>query len=135
MDYLGIGAELNAIMEVFFRAKRRTGKTTRLIDQLKDGDTVVCHSERDSRFLRRELTKHNLNVTVLFYGEHMMHEFMRNCMAAYRTPGKLIFSHEWLELYYTKVLQDAAYSIGRLESDLSNQTPNGIKSMHPFMED
>ena len=41
MDHFGIGAAIYGAARVYFQSARRTGRTTALLDGLKDGDRLV----------------------------------------------------------------------------------------------
>ena len=47
MDHFGIGAAFRAMANVYITSARRTGRTTSLLESLKDGDRVVFASSRE----------------------------------------------------------------------------------------
>ena len=57
MDFFGIGAAYKAMAQVYSMAARRSGRTTALLNSLKDGDRVIfAKNEEADRF--RRLAKH-----------------------------------------------------------------------------
>lgn len=53
-DSYGVANAIQMALTVLENASVQTGRTTRMLTQLKDGDTVLCASERECEYLRRK---------------------------------------------------------------------------------
>ena len=55
MDFFGIGTALQGSAQIYFRSSRTTGRTTNLVDSVKEGDRIVCASGDEARHVERLL--------------------------------------------------------------------------------
>lgn len=53
MDSFGIGAALKGAALIYFQASRRTGRTTSLVESLKDGDRVIFTNSNEADRVKR----------------------------------------------------------------------------------
>lgn len=54
MDIYGIGIALKAQAEIYFRTARRSGRSTLMLNSMKDGDVAVFHTNKDAEWFKRE---------------------------------------------------------------------------------
>ena len=109
MDIFGIGGGVRASAEQYFKEARRTGRTSRMLEQLKPGDRVVCHSWEDHRQMHKVLARLKLkDVLPVLVPVDQSHHIVAGWPAA---RGITYFTHEWLEAYWL-------HEIGRIKKDL-----------------
>ena len=118
MDHFGIGAALRGMAEVYFHSVRRTGRTTSLVESLKNGDRIVCVNEATRRDLERRCRERGVNVECVIHPLTPRRVFERG------TPtGRLLFDHTWLEQYFMATLAEAAQEIDYCQQGASGQGP------------
>lgn len=103
MDHFGIGTAIKAQTQMYFQSARRSGRTTSLLESLKDGDRIVCGDSREAERLRGLCRERGLAVTVIAVPVDRLVEL-------FNTPpseGRTLFEHTWVEALYTQ-------EIGRL---------------------
>jgi hypothetical protein len=114
MDHFGIGAALKGAARICFTCARRTGRTTSLLNSLKDGDRIVTLDGREAERLRRELRQRKLEVDVVVL-DPARPEPMR-----YGTPvGRTLFDHMWVERFYELAIEQASADIDGLQAAMS----------------
>ena len=59
MDAFGIGQAMEGTALTYFRASRQTGRTTSMIESLKDGDRVVFRTAGERDRVMRLLKERN----------------------------------------------------------------------------
>lgn len=118
MDHFGIGAGLTGAMDIYFHASRGTGRTTSLVDSVKEGDRVIFVSEKQAKEFERKCKDRGLKVETMACG---VDDFDRLIYA--RQPvqgdGRLIFDHVWVEQFYRYALDRSIKEIDRLQRELS----------------
>lgn len=117
MDAFGIGAALAGAAEIYFRAAQGTGRTTALVEEVKDNDRVVFvawqHGQHFEMLAKeRGVDVHCVTVPI----ENIDRLFM---LSPVRGDGRLLFDHMWLEAYYRRQLELAAKDIDKLQRQLS----------------
>lgn len=114
MNDYGIGAALRGVAEVYFRAARRTGRTTTLLENLQNGDRVVFATKKEaSNFMRvaaGTVIIHPLVVDPSRPGSLQSH-FSR-C-----STGRTFFDHGWLEEFYRYALEDSGRYLVRMTEE------------------
>lgn len=115
MDHFGIGAAIHGAARVYFQSARRTGRTTALLDNLKDGDRVCCATSDEARHLERQCKERGLQVQVITLPINAAHAIFER-----GTPeGRTIFDHGWVERYYLEALENARATIDHLQREAS----------------
>ncbi len=123
MDIFGIGVHMLSLAQSYSQVARRTGRSTMLLDILKDGDRVVFADHREaSRFARlckeRKLTVECITIPLEDYGM-LQHKG--------RSIGRTLFDHTWLERFYQREIENAGRHIDQLQElasgDQSNLAP------------
>ena len=53
MDHFGIGAAMRGMALTYIQSARRTGRTTSVVESVKDGDRIVFADRREAERVRR----------------------------------------------------------------------------------
>lgn len=116
MDHFGSGAGVQAAVAMYFACARRTGRTTSLVESLKDGDRVVFASVQESRRVEQLCKERGLTKVkfIVIDPSHPGRLFERPT-----SEGRTIFDHQWVESFYTKVVLQAAKDLDHLERESS----------------
>lgn len=115
MDFFGIGPALIGAMNVYFRAARQTGRTTALLENVKDGDRVVFRNQEEMRAFQRLVAERALDLECVVAPIKEQHRLFQR-----PTPkGRTIFDHTWVEDYYRDHLRFAQERLATLERELS----------------
>lgn len=130
MDHFGIGAAIRGAIDVYICAARRTGRTTALLESLKDGDRVVCHETKHQRELQRLCRERKLNVEVILVPVTKPEDvFMRGT-----SEGRTLFDHAWLEAYYADVVEEAAKRVDYWQTQSSGYGTAHIRTRQAAIE-
>lgn len=117
MDHFGIGAGIAGAVGIYLRAARGTGRTTSLVDSVKEGDAVVFVDGNQAKLFERLCRERGLVVETRVCHPRRSNELF------HRPPlsgdGRLIFDHVWVEEYIKYALENASDEIDRLQKDLS----------------
>lgn len=114
MDSFGIGAGVKGAVEIYFRGARRTGRTTALVESVKNGDCICflpehrIEAERVQRLCRERGVE--VKCITLDPQEPTLRETAK---------GRMIFDHSWIEKYYRLAIQRAEDDIAYLEREMS----------------
>ncbi|UYV20931.1 hypothetical protein K1Y77_17070 (plasmid) [Halomonas qaidamensis] len=109
MDIFGISDAVCASADSYFKESHATGRTARMLELLKPGDRVVCHSWEDHRQMHKVLARLNLkDVLPVLVPVDKSHHIVTGWPAA---RGVTYFTHEWLEAYWL-------HEMGRIKKDL-----------------
>jgi hypothetical protein len=111
MDHFGIGQAMMGMARCYFQASRRTGRTTSLLESLKDGDRVCCASSKEADRLTRLLRERNVEAQAITVDPNTPHRIFER-----GTPkGRTIFDESWIEQYYLRALEAAAKDIDHFQ--------------------
>lgn len=115
MDHFGISQAMRGVLRVFFQSSRHTGRTTAMLDSLKNGDRVVCPDTKEFSKLTTEIRRRDLDVQILVVSPANPDSLFG------RAPpeGRTIFTHEWVELYFIENVECAISNLDRLQSEAS----------------
>jgi len=131
MDHFGIGAGLLGAANIYFQGARQTGRTTSLIESVKDGDRIVVRNRQEEYFLKRRMEGRGLKVDILAVDPATPEKLYRHP----KSQGRTIFDHQWLEDYYNISLRSIAKSLGNMQKELSGfgtahaETQRGYEEM------
>lgn len=115
MDHFGIGAAVEGAARVYFQSARRTGRTTSLLESLKDGDRVCCATGAEAQHLERQCRERGLQVQVITLPPNLAYSIFDR-----GTPeGRTIFDHGWVERYYMGALEHARAELDHLQREAS----------------
>lgn len=115
MDEFGISTAVRSMVEVYSATARQTGRTTKLLDGLKDGDRVICLDGREGKRLEGLCRERGLKVKVLACGVKTVNEPFQ----AGTSQGRTVFEHTWVEEFFRYRLQEAEEDLSHLQRELS----------------
>lgn len=115
MDHFGIGAALLGSGNIYLRAARQTGRTTSLLNSLKDGDRVIVPTERQQRRWQSLLAERQLKVEVRWFSVDRLHDLYHLGTGDRQTR----FEHTWVEEFYIRNLEDSIRHLDELQQRLS----------------
>ena len=115
MDHFGIGTALQAMLQTYENTARRTGRTTSLIESLRDGDRVVVESDQVRRHIVSLLRERDLKVNVIVVDPVRFSELFNHAPS----QGRTLFEHTWLVARYKHLLEMAANDIDRWQRESS----------------
>lgn len=114
MDFYGIGLAMQTMVETLIVNGRATGRTTRMLNSLHDGDRVITHDHNMQRWLIREISKRNLKVDVLVIDPKRI-----DLKGVGSSHGKTICDHRFVELFLSNEIGKCINELDALESRLS----------------
>ena len=92
MDVCGVGNTVTGAVEVALTATRQTGRTTAMINMIKDGDRVVFLNQREANRVDSLLRERGIKAHCIVASVGTPEEIYR-----LGTPrGRLIFDHSWV---------------------------------------
>lgn len=115
MDHFGIGTALQAMLQTYEFTARGTGRTTNLIESLRDGDRVVVESAAVKRHIVGLLQERGLKVDVIVVDPVKFSDLFNHRPS----EGRTLFEHTWLVARYKHVLELAANDIDRWQRETS----------------
>lgn len=128
MDNFGIGAAITASAEIYLRSARQSGRTTRLIENLKDGDRVVFKTHKEASFFSRRIKELGLKVDCVAVPTNNLSKLYERPRSSRRT----LFDHGWLEKYYMESIQISIDNLTQLQQQVSGPDSEVEK---PFYQD
>ncbi len=105
---------------------RRSGRTTRMVEQVRDGETVVCLNTQHARHVRQALDEKGLRVAKVVTCRPDMGELI-STTAGYR--GRLHLDHCWVHEWYSAAIIRATKEI---EGAVASRERGG-EAPDPFM--
>lgn len=115
MDHFGIGAAVQGAFEIYVTSARGTGRTTSLIESLKDGDRVIFINSAEARRVEILCAERGLKIeTQVIDPRTPAKVFERNT-----AQGRVIFDHTWVEEFYRLALQSAGRELDHLQEESS----------------
>ena len=110
MDFFGIGAALKGVTEIYFQSARRTGRTTALLESLREGDVVVTASATSARHLCDQVRARGLlEVGVVVSHPERAYELREN------KGRRIVLEHSFIEKVYRQALERAAREIAHIQ--------------------
>lgn len=115
MDHFGIGAAMQAAAEIYTHSARRTGRTTSLVESVKDGDRIVFSCARESARVQRLCAERGVKVDCIVIDPETPRKIFE-----FGTPqGRTIFDHSWVESRYIMAISKTMQEIDYLEREAS----------------
>jgi hypothetical protein len=116
LDNFGIGAAILGAAEIYFRAARQTGRTTNLVESLKDGDRVVFDTYAKAKwFINNRLKGLGIDVECIAIPP----EYPGKIFERGTSQGRTIFDHDWVEAFYLLRIKDLIKELDHLERESS----------------
>lgn len=117
MDHFGICHAAQSVLEIYFRSGKGTGRTTSLVQSVKDGDRVVFVDIRQARQFERLCKERGVEPETHSCPASEAHRLVdRPSVPGY---GRLILDHVWVEEYLRQAMQQACNDITRLQTQMS----------------
>jgi len=116
MDHFGIGAAVRAMMQIYQHSARRSGRTTSLVESVKDGDRIVFSDRREAVRVRRLCAERKASVECIVIDPHHPENLFGNHGTS---EGRTIFDHTWVEQFYLAAIERAQADIDHLERETS----------------
>ena len=120
MDFFGIGSSVKGVITVFFEAARGTGRSTVLLGSLRDGDRVVFATAREAAHFQRSATDKGLEIQCVSIDPCHPERLLDRL----RSPGRIVFDHRWLEMYYLDGIDRCQKEIQRLGGVVGGRIPS-----------
>lgn len=117
MDAFGIGAGVKGAVEVYFHSARRSGRTTAMLESLRDGDRVVFLEGQLAEARRIQRLAKELGKTIMVYTVPPHNP--RGIFEKGSSEGRTIFDHMWLEAYYRQKIEWAVQEIDHIQREAS----------------
>jgi len=114
-DSYGVGNALKAFHHSMVMASRRTGRTSRMLEQVKSGDRIVFASEAMARHVRPLLKEMGKEVELVVCNPRDPASLFYRATA----KGYTHFDHDWVDEYYRLALEDAGERLMRLPREVS----------------
>jgi len=112
MDFFGIGAAIKGAMKIYFQSARATGRTTWLIDNLRDGDRVIFHNSTEATRVEHLCRERGVKIK----WSVMSFDDINKILHLKGSNKRLIFDHTWIERYYLRVIEKAQDDIRFFET-------------------
>lgn len=119
MDHFGIGAAMSAMFATYATSPRRTGRTTSLVESVKDGDRIVFADEREARRVQRLCQERGVCVECITVDTRDPHRLMERGTS----QGRTLFDHHFVEEVYRIGINRIATMIDELERATSGEGP------------
>ena len=115
MDHFGIGAAMKAMALNYTYSARRTGRTTSLVESVKDGDRIVFAEQHEAKRVQRLCLERGVKVECIVIDPRDPGRVMERK----QPEGRTIFDHSWVESYYMRAIELAGDTLDRLEREAS----------------
>lgn len=115
MDRYGVGTAVQAALSMYRSYARGTGRTTLLLDSLRNGDRVIFAESRHASYFQMLCAERELAITCMVIP---VREFHRMHSLA-RSEGKTVFDHTWIELFYEQEIRKNIAELDYLETSSS----------------
>jgi hypothetical protein len=115
MDHFGIGQALQGVLRGYFAGARRSGRTTSLVESVRDGDRVVCANLQTAEQLRQLLRERDLAVEVVMIPATEPERLFQ----LGTSTGRTLFDHVWIEAHYLHALAVAEGVVDTLQRETS----------------
>ena len=124
-DPYGHAAAAVSGMEIFDLGSRRTGRTTRLLDQVQNGDRIIC-LDRDRRHLQEALSRMGKARVAVESCAPEIDAAARKLVR--RIEGRTFVDHEWSRAFFGASVARAQIELTRLLEARSRPGPNPPQS-------
>lgn len=122
MDIFGIGAGVIGAVSVYFISGRRSGRTTSLVESVKDGDRIIFAEPREADRVRRLIKERGIDVECIVVSPEDPIGITQ--LSTSPDDGRTILDHAWVERYYEAGIKRLARNIDNIQEDLSGYGAN-----------
>jgi len=106
MDSFGYSGAMTVGLHVYEQSNRQSGRTARLIEQIKDGDVIVVTTAQYAALLKTRLHEAGKKkVSVVVDGPPDLERLHSRLSGKY--GGKVLLDHTWMLEYFEKSLERA----------------------------
>ena len=128
MDFFGIGRSLKAVMTVYFISARSSGRTTALIESVKNGDRLVFTNQHEAQRVKQLCWERGVTVECIVIDPRGASQIY--LLPSLRGEGRTIFDHTWIEHFYMAALETTEEKLAELER--SSSGPEATTSITPI---
>lgn len=115
MDQFGIGAAIGALVSIYSRSSRGSGRTISLVESVKDGDRICFSTWQEAERVNRLLSERGVKVECIVIDPNRPESLMHRGTS----QGRTIFDHSWVEQFYANAVERAQKEIDELERQTS----------------
>lgn len=101
MDHFGIGAAMQGIAKIYFRSARHTGRTTSLVESVKDGDRIVFADGKEAERVRGMCLARGVAVECVVVASNNLGSLFERG----NPTGRTLFDHSWVERFYLEGIE------------------------------
>jgi hypothetical protein len=123
-DECGYAATLKSSLHYFAINSRQTGRTSRLIERVKDGDQIVAPSAEVARYIERRLREYGKNNIKVFSVSPS--EMPLNFVGTAH-HGRTFFEHSWVERFFINAIDQAEKQLESYSIAMSKTWPEAPK--------
>lgn len=124
-DPSGHAAAALAGIEMFELGARRTGRTSRLLEQVQDGDRIIC-LDRDRRLLEQQLR--DMGKSRVSVGSCQPDPVLLLKKFGTMPRGRTFVDHEWCRAYFALAINQARQDLAKLLAAMSKTWPDAPPS-------
>ena len=132
MDHFGIGTGVLGAVETYITAARQTGRTTSLLESLRDGDRVVCRTQGEANDLDMRCQERGLKVAFLVVPTYAPNQVFS--LGKGTSKGRTLFDHGWLEDYYKRLIRDAQAAVDFVQRETSGYGTAHLETKRQALE-
>lgn len=131
MDIFGIGTAMKSMIMTYAQASRRTGRTTVLIESLKNGDRVVFSDRAEADRVSRMCRDRGLKINCVVIEPR---EPQKLIGVGPPSKGRTIFDHTWVERFYLRKVKEAGEEIDYWQRETSGYGEAHIETKRQAQE-
>lgn len=94
MDSYGIGNGVKGAVSVYFRSSRRTGRTSQLVDNVRNGDRIVFKDPIEADRARRLCLDKGVSIKTLVVNPARPEDLFDKTRGD--ASSRLLFDHSWV---------------------------------------
>ena len=111
MDLFGIGNAMKSMAITYFQTSRATGRTTAMVEGLKDGDRVVFMTWVEATRVKRLCEERGVTIDCIVISPDQVERLFERGISI----GRTIFDHSWVEKYYINALNQVSLDIDHIQ--------------------
>ena len=115
MDQFGIGQGMKGITNVYYQSARQTGRTTALVESVKNGDRICFLNAKEAERVKRLCRNRGVEVECIVVPPKSPDKLFDRGTS----EGRTIFDHSWVEAFYANAIERAAQDISHFERESS----------------
>lgn len=107
-------------LQMLVQVARQSGRTTRMLNGLKNGDRIITCDARHARLLKEKVRQRGLDVEVMAWPlEYGLHEHVSRLT---RCAGRTVFDHTFMEEFWKYQLKRSTAEWMALEEKVSEKS-------------